>query len=380
MAQETNGKRALPFTQNGRHGWATNLPVRELLELVPPRDPSQWALYTEANRPLIERHVRSISDYLERTANWAPPTITLACSTGLIDHDSECIRLAAEQFNVLDGQHRLEALNQTLRRLTCEREDEPQEADTEASGPNPAETLLSQEIPITVMEVSSVEDQRQLFAWFARSRAVDASTRTYMDQSDPYNNAARSAMQVSNHLKRLTTYEIARIRTGTNYLTTLTQLKELGEVIITGIQRGPNRIDRQKMEDQGQQALVADRLMTFFDAFLPGWGEKYAILYRADFPATSIPILRNDSLAYDHQILRLLANAWARWTIDQGHQPGDMASVIAALDLKKSNPQNDAGALQVVHPDSGKYLGSRDRAWNEATNTLLTRARTQKAD
>ena len=375
MAQETNGRRALPFTQNGRHGWTTNLTVRELLELVPPRDPSQWALYTEANRPLIERHVRTISDYLERTAHWALPPITLACSTGMIDHESDCIKLTAEQFSVLDGQHRLEALNQTLSRLTSDREEEESEAG--ADKPNPAETLLAQEIPITVMEVSSVEDQRQLFAWFARSRSVDASTRTYMDQSDPYNNAARSAMQASNHLKRLTTYEIARIRAGTNYLTTLTQLKELGEVIITGIQRGPNRIDRQKMEDQGQQALVADRLMTFFDAFLPGCGEKYAILYRADFPLTSIPILRNDSLAYDHPILRLVANAWARWTIDQGQQPGDMATVIAALDLKKSNPENDAAALQVVHPETGKYLGARDRAWNEATTTLLTRARSR---
>ena len=376
MAQETNGRRALPFTQNGRHGWTTNLTVRVLLELVPPRDPSQWALYTEANRPLIERHVRSISDYLERTAHWALPPITLACSTGMIDHESDRIKLSAEQFSVLDGQHRLER----PWRLTSDREEEPNSDDPGVETPNPAETLLAQEIPITVMEVSSVEDQRQLFAWFARSRAVDASTRTYMDQSDPYNNAARSAMKSSGNLKRLTTYEIGRIRSGSNYLTTLTQLKELGEVIITGIQRGPNRIDRQKMEDQGQQALVADRLMTFFDAFLPACGDSYATLYRDNFPLTSIPILRNESLAYDHQILRLLANAWARWTIDQGHQPGDMASVIAALDLKKSNPQNDAVALQVVHPDSGKYLGSRDRAWNEATNTLLTRARTQKAD
>ena len=72
-----------------------------------------------------------------------------------------------------------------------------------ATGPgtNEAQIRLNEamdsELPVVIFQVKSIDDQKQMFAWFARNRPIEAAVRSWFDQSGPFNNAAKSAMATS---------------------------------------------------------------------------------------------------------------------------------------------------------------------------------------
>ena len=192
-------KEAMEFIQTDRTGWVTKMNIREIIQLLPRRSLEQLPLFTETNRPISENHLRGIAKYLDETPNWAMPSIVLATDANGIGNGAAkgTIEIQPESLRILDGQHRVQALSNFTARLA---EDAERQV---ATGPGTSEAqirlneAMDSELPVVIFQVKSIDDQKQMFAWFARNRPIEAAVRSWFDQSDPFNNAAKSAMATS---------------------------------------------------------------------------------------------------------------------------------------------------------------------------------------
>ena len=81
--------------------------------------------------------------------------------------------------------------------------------------------------------------------------------------------------------------------------------------------------------------------MSFFDDFLPACGPEYARLGDPDQLNIELSYLRNGTYAFDALTIRLFADAWARWTIEQNQPPEQLARYVSELNLLKTSPDND---------------------------------------
>ena len=82
-----------------------------------------------------------------------------------------------------------------------------------------------------------------MFAWFARNRPIETAVRSWFDQSDPFNNAAKSAMATSAVLQGRVNHAKERITAHDNHLLTLTDLKRISFTITAGLGRNSNKRD-----------------------------------------------------------------------------------------------------------------------------------------
>ena len=114
-------------------------------------------------------------------------------------------------------------------------------------------------------------------------------------------------------------------------LLTLNQLKGIA------IRRTPKPADRddQRWEADTQQELQ-ERLVEFFDTFLP----SYQVLDKPREIEKNIRRDRNVSYACHPQVLRLMANTWARWRFDRQMGPDTLAAAIGEFNLRTADPEN----------------------------------------
>ena len=103
--------------------------------------------------------------------------------------------------------------------------------------------------------------------------------------------------------------------------------------------------------------------MSFFDDFLPTCGSEYARLGDPDQLNLELSYLRNGTYAFDALTIRLFADAWARWTIEQNQPPEQLARYVSELNLLKTSPDNDLQrTFGVINSETKRYRGVSDRA------------------
>ena len=367
---EPIAKEAMEFIQTDRTGWVTKMSVREITQLLPRRNLEQLPLFTETNRPISENHLRGIAKYLEETPNWAMPSIVLATDADGVRKgaDRGTIEIQPESLRILDGQHRVQALSNFTAKLAEEAE---RQASTE-QGASEARIRLNEamnsELPVVIFEVQSIDDQKQMFAWFARNRPIEAAVRSWFDQSDPFNNAAKSAMGNSTVLQGRVNHTRERITAHDDHLLTLTDLKRISFTIAAGLGRHPNKRDVETYLQPEQQNRLQDNLVSFFDDFLPTCGSDYARLGDPDQRNLELSYLRNGTYAFDALTIRLFADAWARWAIEQNQPPEPLAGYVSELNLLKTSPDNDLQrTLGVINSETKRYRGVSDRSWTAAS-------------
>ena len=367
---EPIAKEAMEFIQTDRTGWVTKMSVREITQLLPRRNLEQLPLFTETNRPISENHLRGIAKYLEETPNWAMPSIVLATDADGVGKgaDRGTIEIQPESLRILDGQHRVQALSNFTAKLA---EGAERQASTE-QGASEARIRLNEamnsELPVVIFEVQSIDDQKQMFAWFARNRPIEAAVRSWFDQSDPFNNAAKSAMGNSTVLQGRVNHARERITAHDDHLLTLTDLKRISFTIAAGLGRHPNKRDVETYLQPEQQNRLQYNLVSFFDDFLPTCGSDYARLGDPDQRNLELSYLRNGTYAFDALTIRLFADAWARWTIEQNQPPDPLAGYVSELNLLKTSPDNDLQrTLGVINSETKRYRGVSDRSWTAAS-------------
>ena len=363
-------KEAMEFIQTDRTGWVTKMNIREIIQLLPRRSLEQLPVFTETNRPISENHLRGIAKYLDETPNWAMPSIVLATDANGIGNGAAkgTVEIPPESLRILDGQHRVQALSNFTAKLD---EDAERQVAT-GPGTNEAQIRLNEamdsELPVVIFQVKSIDDQKQMFAWFARNRPIEAAVRSWFDQSDPFNNAAKSAMATSTVLKGKVNHAKERITAQDNHLLTLTDLKRISFTIAAGLGRHPNKRDVETYLQPEQQNQLQDHLVSFFDDFLPACGPEYARLGDPDQLNIELNYLRNGTYAFDALTIRLFAAAWARWTIEQNQPPEQLARYVSELNLLKTSPDNDLQhTFRVINSETKRYRGVSDLSWTSAS-------------
>ena len=172
-------KPALKFSQTDRIGWTTNMTIEEITTLLPARPSDQLALLTETNRPINRRQMDGIVKFLDETIDWAMPSIILAADPGRVQEQDNTITVRPATLRILDGQHRLEAIAALTHRLgyTANIEDQEREQNS-----HKLQSLKDSEIPVVIFQVKTLNDQKQMFAWFARNRPIESTNRNYFDK------------------------------------------------------------------------------------------------------------------------------------------------------------------------------------------------------
>ena len=366
---DTITKPAVKFSQTDLSGWVTTMTAEELTDLVPPRPPEQLSLFTETNRPITSRHLDSIEKFLEETQDWAIPTITLAAPPNTIRATRGQIELHPDYIKVLDGQHRIQAFANLIHELQVKRGEDDEKKDK-------LKSIKEQELPVAIFEVKNNRDQRQLFAWFARNKPIEAAVREYFDESDPFGKAAKIAMEDSKVLQGNVTYEKKTLGPKDRQLLTLSTLKDIATTIQLGTRRAAKAEDKSACWEQNVQDNLQKNLAEFFDDFLPGCGTNYEILKNPKDLQTNTIRDKSTSFALHPVIIRLIANVWARWTIDHQEDPKDLADCVANLKLRRADPLNDIEeTLKLATKAKAKFPGLRDKAWEEATIHLIQEAK-----
>lgn len=359
-------KPAIQYSQSGRRAWVTTLSVKDLEQLQTRQQPVQLEMLTEYNRPINRHHLSSLHRFLLDNDNWALPAIVLSASPGAVAQEGGNISATASSLQILDGQHRIQAFAELRTQLITQGTDEAR---------GKLQALEAQELSAVIIETNSPSEHRQLFAWFARTRPIDAATREYFDQSDPYAKAAKDAMERSVVLNGRVLYTATSLpRRGPDQrkLTTLRQLKELPTVIHIGIGRAPRPADREIAWQENVQSDLSDSLVQFFDQFLPSCAPNYEVLDDTAALDASIVAHRHQHYSLEPQMLRLVADVWSRHTKDRSRDPVKLSQVIGSLNLRRTDPGNDVlNKLALADPEKHRFERPRSPAWYDASKTLL---------
>ena len=230
---------ATTFRQSGRHCWLMTMTVEQLTNIAPSRPAVQLELFTPTNRPINQKHRGEIERFITQNENWALPPITLSAEPAVLKYDNGKLTGDPSALTILDGQHRLEAFHELTATRTGDAAKDPTgkaQADLEA--------FNAQELAIVIYEVANQSEHRQIFAWFARQRPIEPSVREYFDNSDPFGQAAKTAMEKSKTLLDRITWKTSSLpRRGpeAGSLMTLKQLRETATAIRFGMERAPRK-------------------------------------------------------------------------------------------------------------------------------------------
>ena len=365
-------KKAMGFTQTDRTGWTLNMTVDEIIQMAPAREPEQlvFNLFGETNRPITGRHLESIERFLEDTPDWAVPAIILAADPGTVSEKGGRITAETDEIRILDGQHRIQAFSNVIHEMQIATGGESQPGDTQ----DRLDNMRTQELPVVILQVKDKRDQRQIFAWFARNRPIEPAVREYFDESDPFSKAAKAVMEDSRILDGNVTYKVKTVPPKDREFLSLNNLKEMAITIQLGIRRTPRAEDRTACWETETQEALQKNLLEFFDDFLPSCRPNYEILSEPAGIRSKILQERSISHACHPLVIRLIANAWARWTKEYEREPEKLASYIGQLKLKRADPLNDLeDSFGVITGDKKKFQGIRHKSWEDAT-ILITRA------
>ncbi len=364
-------KEAIKFSQTARTGWVLKMNIEEIILKAPARGPQQLSFdFTETNRPITSRHLGSIERFLTDTPDWAMPPIILAADQGTVTEKTKNISFETDDLRILDGQHRIQAFSKVVYEMTLtagrEREDDAKER---------LDAINKQEVPAVIIEVPDKKDQRQLFAWFARSRPIEPAVREYFDESDPFGKAAKAAMETSVVLQDNVTYKVRSVPPRDRDLMSLSNLKDIVTTIQLGIARTPKAEDRTACWGPEVQEVLQQKLLEFFDEFLPECKPNYEILSKPGQIRNEILRGRSISYALQPPVIRLMANCWARWTHDRGKDPEDLTRHIGQMKMKRADPLNELEhELGVIIGERKKFQGIRDKSWESATTAIIKAA------
>ena len=356
---------ATEFKQTDRTGWLLKLTASQIRDLGVERAPEQLTLFTDTNRPITGAHLTGIERFLNDTEGWAMPSIVLAANPNVVQKKAGEIQFDPQDIKVLDGQHRIQAFSNLIH-------DWEMEAPKDESGAlkEKLEKIKDQELPVVIFEVKDNRDQRQLFAWFARNKPIEPAVREFFDESDPFGKAAKVAMEESTLLQGRITYERKTLKPRDREFMTLNNLKDVAITIQLGIRRSPKAEDRTACRETEIQEGLQKKLMEFFDDFLPTCGPEYKVLERPSELSSGILHHKSISHALNPQVIRLIANVWARQK-EAGQPTEELASHIASMSFKRADPLNHVDTEFQLTKERKRFKGIRDQAWEDATTKII---------
>ena len=374
-------KPAIAYQQGNRSVYSFVMDLEEVKRYLPLRTAEDSNQIKGTNRGLQPSHIRKIKYYLEETAEWVLPAITLAVSTQSVAFragDGEevgTIQVSNDDdnertlFRIVDGQHRRHAIEELM-------------AEYEEKDPELWATIGESGLSVTLYEESDPTKIRQMFATMALAKAIDRNTQQQFDSSNPFNNAAAYAVQNSEMLAygKLVNTQRQSLQRASDEFVTHNDLKDIAIALTFGVPvRAPSQTQIKYHRTDEQQEKMYESVKMFLDEFLPECSQQLADLRAGDIPAAHISLLRTDWWSFDPAFLKLIAGCYQIWTDSDSE-----ADALAHYFRERVNFQrivalgdSDAACLGLVD-DSGrvvKPIRKTSHGWKEAAVKICHAAR-----
>ena len=322
------------YQQGGRTAYSLVLDLGTLDDNVPnfvSRDRIE-----KANRRFIDEHARRIADYIYDVNDWVLGAILLGIAPDAVEfvpypHDDGSpsnvgfIRIplsgGTSTISILDGQHRRMAIRSVRDRLRQEIV-----VAKELSAKNVSNHALKKlelklqrldemAIPVALYEEANTKELRQMFADLAKTRNIDATTKTRFDNRNPFNRAAVELVEKG--LSTLLTDRVEMERTSpvraSNDLLSVSQLARCIKVLLYGFGSRASR-DRVREAENNYQELI-DTGITWADEFLPRARKEFEDLCSIELENNYLPKNRSKYASFSVPVLEVMAGCYHEWQV-----------------------------------------------------------------
>ena len=335
------------FRQGGRDVYAFSLGLRTLDELLPDRIDDR--VVRDANRQLTASHARNIQNYLQDRNDWLLGTLMLGIDPDAIDFQSYIdddglmtvgeLRISgdcASTMKMFDGQHRRRAIKDALRHL----EAEPQKGEK-------LRLLGEASIPVMLYAEAKTTALQQMFADAAQTKTIERNTVARFDLRDAFNVAALWLEENSDLFVGRVEMERASVSRTSTKIIAINQLAATLKTLAVGykgrVSKDLNESYMLNLED------LCEMCWLWADDFMPAVRGEYEGLMAGEIDNSEIPEHRKSTLAYNANVIRLLAGCYHEWVKDRSDWK-PLANFIRAESLQ---PGESEGALLV---DAGLVL------------------------
>ncbi|MCY4537691.1 MAG: hypothetical protein OXE52_05600 [Chloroflexi bacterium] len=323
------------YQQGGRTAYSLVMDLGTLDDNVPnfvSRDRIE-----KANRRFIDEHARRIAEYIYDVDDWILGAILLGITPDVVEFvpyseedgspsdASGYIQIplsgGTSTISILDGQHRRMAIRRVRERL---RQEIVVAKELSAkNGSNHALNKLERKlrrldemsIPVALYEEANTKELRQMFADLAKTRNIDATTKTRFDNRDPFNRAAVELVEKG--LSTLLTDRVEMERTSpvraSNDLLSVSQLARCMKVLLYGFGSRASR-DRIREAENNYQELI-DTGITWADEFLPRARKEYEELCSIELESDYLPKNRSKYASFSVPVLEVMAGCFHEWQI-----------------------------------------------------------------
>ncbi len=342
--------------QNGRWTAAGTATVRQLLDATNRAPDDDYGRPTDVQRPLHKGHCEEIKRYYQDVTNWVIPAFVFTCESGSLDIRDGKFQGFTSEFQVLDGQHRIQALH-LLKEELAPRQDEHSQ--------RKLENLLESHVTLQYVENRSPMDAAQLFVDLNKSRRITATELTFLDSRNPVVNVVRDALESAGWVKNLTDTTRTRPAADSNDVLTGAMLIAVLRSIEAGVRRSISRAARNRMETDAGRAEAAGKLTEFLEWLAAARHEWQSL---RDGNPVEVPYQRTRHHAYDGPFINLLAQAWSN-SRDSGPDPEMLSQAVQRMNLLRSDPANDLKQMGLTD-DRGRLMPPAKVDYERASQSI----------
>ena len=318
------------FKQGGRDVYAFSLDLATLDKLLPERIDDN--MVRDANRPLTASHAREIQKYLADRDDWLLGALLLGVSstavqfqpyTDDLDNSVGALTISHEgaaDMKMFDGQHRRRAIKDRLAELSHN-----------ARYAKQLNALKEASLPVMLYVEDDIVALRQMFADAAQTRSIERNTITRFDQRDAFNLAAIWLAENSDLFNGRVEMERASVPRSSPNIIAINQLAMVLKTLEVGY---TGRISKERNEEYMLDLeVLLERCFEWSDDFMPAARSEYNDLMAGEIDNSEIPQQRNETMAYNSIVIRILAACYYEWT-KAGLDWRNLASFFQEISLR----------------------------------------------
>jgi hypothetical protein len=348
---------ATRYRQGGRRVYSIDLSPAQITTTI---DPPQPGVLSRTNREISEKHADEFSEYIIRNPKRVIPPLLLHVPIGTMEFQQERVlgetafglltipRLAREDVQILDGQHRILGMHKAMAKLSDEirqrrslrsqthtETDEgvrialEQSLSSEITELEQKRRVLGEErVTLQIVEIDNETEIRQMFADIAdNAKGITQAIRARFDQTRLVNRVMTDLMEEHPLLAGRVDEQHDRLSGSNPNLVGAQHVSDAVRTILVGIS---GRVSVRRESEVHEREVKKDVLL-FLDSLVDGFSDYKAIVEGTVTP----PELRSRSLLGSHVMFRVLAGVFHDVTMDGDTRP-EREKVAEVVELFRS--------------------------------------------
>lgn len=303
--------------------------IEQLLNATQRVSDDDYGVDSEVQRPLYKRHCEELAKYYAETEGWiVAPFVFTAEASELEIKDGE-FESFKDDFAILDGQHRIQALHIVVDRLSASDGDVAKDK---------LKSLKESAVPLMFIENRGHSDAAQLFVDLNKNKSVTAAERAYLDGRDPVVNAIRDVLDEMQWVKEHTDRSRTNPEKQSEDVWSLSMLQGIVKTIEVGMTGSMTAAKRRAIGTVAGKAECTKNLSDFLD-WLTTSRPEYEALTSSD-GAPTVADDRERSYAFERNTMILLAHTW-NMAAQNGEDLQALAGRVQNLNILKADSSND---------------------------------------